>query len=488
MMWPFAKRRRKSQLDRWDLSTPLLEWVPGAPFTLADACAGVGILGTTGGGKTKGSFAHVMSSYLAAGFGGVFFTVKPDDVLFYTELIRRQGRQSDQLIFSPKHGLRMNLIAGELARSPDGAGTVENLASMILTAVELLDRAGSTRGSADSFFRLEAARLLRNAIFVLYYGYGSFTTADIHELIVSAPQSLEELRSESWQQSSYCFQGLRAAEQSPKCAAAQADLKSALTFFAKEWALLAPRTRSSVQATLTSATDLLSRGLVRDMLFAPQSNFSASMLHEGAILIVDFPVLTYTMVGQLIQVLLKFVLQRDHVRRNVLANPRPTFMAADEAQLLLVDADQQFQGVTRSSRTAVVYATQSISTMLEAFGPDSEYKVHSLLGNLATRIAHQQTDIRTVEYVQQLIGRSRRFMFNGNNGGSSDWLGTLLGERGNTSAGFSEQYEFELQVSDLNSLAKGGPPDWLIEAVIFAGGKRFPNGRTWVRTAFPQFR
>ena len=30
--------------------------------------------------------------------------------------------------------------------------------------------------------------------------------------------------------------------------------------------------------------------------------------------------------------------------------------------------------------------------------------------------------------------------------------------------------------------------DWLTEAVVYAGGKLFPDGRTWVRTAFPQFR
>ncbi|MFO0831532.1 MAG: type IV secretory system conjugative DNA transfer family protein [Phycisphaerales bacterium] len=485
MNWPF-KRKRVKKSSRWDLSAELLQWTAGAPFTIGDACQGTCILGSTGSGKSSGSFATILDSYLRAGFGGVFFTVKPEDTLQYIKLVKQAGRLDDLLIFSPEHTIRYGFIAEELRRGPEGAGTVENLASLILTVVELLERSKERGGGGEQFFKLESTRLLRNAILVLVLAKGTFTMADLHQLIVSAPQSLDELQSEVWQRS-FCCECIRAAEKAPQSESMRADLNLAVTYFAREWPSLASRTRSSVQVTLTSATDLLSRGLVRDMLSAPSSNVSASMLHDGAILIVSFPVLRYALVGQLIQVILKFVLQREHARRDVTANPRPTFMAADEAQLLWVDADQQFQGITRSTRTAVVYATQSISTMLEAFGPDSDNKVHSLLGNLQLRIAHQQTDIRTVEYMQNLIGRSRRFMLSGNSSGDGDWMAPLFGERSGSSAGFSEQYEFELEARDLNSLAKGGPPLWTTEAVVYQGGKVFPNGRTWLRTAFRQF-
>lgn len=488
MIWPFARKRIK-RASRWDLSAELLQWTAGAPFTIGDACQGVGIFGSTGAGKTTGSYAAILNSYLRAGFGGCLFTVKLEDTLQYIKLVREAGRLDDLLIFSPEHILRYGFIAEEIRRGPEGAGVVENLSDLIMTVVELLDRSkGSSGNGSEQFFRLESTRLLRNAILVLLLAKGTFTMTDLHRFIVSAPQADAEVKSESWQASSFCYQSLRQAQQTGKSESMQADFDLAITYFMKEWPTLAARTRTSVQVTLTSATDLLSRGLVRDMLSAPHSNVSASMLHEGAILIVAFPVLRYALVGQLIQVILKFVLQREHARRDVMANPRPTFMAADEAQLLWVDADQQFQGITRSTRTAVVYATQSISTMLEAFGRDSESKVHSLLGNLQTRICHQQTDVKTVEYMQQLVGRSRRFMLNGNSSGGGDWLAPLFGEPSGSTAGFSEQLDFEFEARDLNSLAKGGPPDWLTEAVVYAGGKLFPDGRTWVRTAFPQFR
>ena len=97
------------------------------------------------------------------------------------------------------------------------------------------------------------------------------------------------------------------------------------------------------------------------------------------------------------------------------ANPRPTFIVVDECHLLAVSADQVFQTTARSSRTAVVYATQSISNYLSAFGgPQAEAEVHSLLGNLQTQVFHQQTDTCTNSYAAELIGRTRQFMTSAN--------------------------------------------------------------------------
>lgn len=71
----------------------------------------------------------------------------------------------------------------------------------------------------------------------------------------------------------------------------------------------------------------------------------------------------------------------------------------------------------------------------------------------------------------------------------ADWLAPLSGSGvTGTTAGFSEAYEFELQARDLNSLAKGGPPRWATEAIVYQGGRRFPSGRTWMKAVFPQSR
>src|SRR5690606_7974222 len=104
------------------------------------------------------------------------------------------------------------------------------------------------------------------------------------------------------------------------------------------------------------------------------------------------------------QVLLKHAWQRAHARRSTASNCRPTFLVADESQLFMVEADEQFQAIARETRTAVVYATQSISGMLSAFGgTQAEARVHSMLANLQTKLFFQQTDIRTIQYLQELV-------------------------------------------------------------------------------------
>lgn len=489
MGWPFSKRQATPAENGWDLSTPLLQWADGAPWTIGDACQGTQIFGSTGSGKSTGSMAAICRALLRNGFGGMFLTVKPDDRQAITQLVRDAGRLNDLLVFSPDQALRYNFIAAEMESGTGATGLVENLTSLLMTVTELGDQSGGNGGENERYFRLEANRLARNGLLALVLGHERITVPDLHRLITTAPQSPEQVQSQEWQRTSFCFQRLQAADRASKTDSQRADFDLALMYFLKEWPTFSSRTRSVVQSTLTTVTDLLSRGAARDLLSSPNPNVSPSMCYNGAILLVDFPVLVYRDIGQLIQVILKFCWQRAHSRRDVEANPRPTFIVTDESHLLTVDADQTFQTTARSTRTAVVNATQSISTMLDAFGAHSEDKVHTLLGNLQTRICHQQTDIRTVQYMQELIGRSRQFVMNGSTSRDTDWLSPLFGSSsGGASAGFSEQYEFELQAGDLNSLAKGGPPHWTTEAIVYQGGRRFPNGRTWMPVSFPQRR
>lgn len=488
-MFPWQKNRCAPR-DPWDLSSPLLEWVPGAPWTVGDSFMGTQVFGSTGSGKSTGSVAAICRAMLRAGYGGLFLTVKPEDRATYTGYVRDCGRLNDLLVFSPDEDqrLRYNFIADERRLSTSPLGLVENLTALLMTITELGDRGSGGGQDNERYFKLEAMRLARNGLLALVLAWDSVTVPDLHRLIVSAPQSIEQTQSDGWRNSSYCFQCLQQAHKAPKSESQQADFDLAISYFLHEWPTLSSRTRSVVQSTLTSTTDLLSRGAARDMLSSPTPNVSPSMMYDGAVMIADFPVLVYRDVGQLIQVVLKFMWQRGHARRDISKNHRPTFIVADESQMLLVDADQHFQAIARSTRTAVVYATQSISGMLDALGGQSEPKVHTLLTNLQTRICHQQTDIRTVQYMQELIGRSRQLMLNGNQSRDRDWLAPLIGGDEGGSAGFSETWEHELQAADLNGLAKGGPPRWFSEAIVYQGGKPFPNGRTWIRTAFPQRR
>lgn len=487
LLFGSRKKRKHVTQDPWDLSAPLLWWAEGSPWTVGDSFQGTQIFGSTGSGKSSGSIATICRAFMRAGYGGLFLTVKAEDRETYISYAKDAGRLDDVLVFSPQNDLKYNFIADEQSQSRGSDALVENLTALLMTVTDL-GSSGNEGGGGDNdkYFKLEGTRLARNGLLALVLAGDTITIPDLHRLIVSSPTSMEQVASESWQQSSFCFKCLKTADKAEKTQSQQADFELALTYFLKEWPSLSSRTRSVVQSTITSATDLLSRGIARDMISSPTPNISPSMMYEGKIIIADFPVLVYRDVGKMIQVILKIMWQRSHARRDISKNNRPTFIVADESQLLLVDEDARFQAIARSTRTAVVYATQSFSSYLETLGTNAEPKVNSLLTNLQLRICHQQTDVRTIQYMQDLLGKSPRFISNGNTNHNENWLAPLIGGERNSSSGFSEQWDNQIESSDLNSLAKGGSPHFKTEAIVYQGGKIFPNGNTWIKTAFKQ--
>ena len=73
--------------------------------------------------------------------------------------------------------------------------------------------------------------------------------------------------------------------------------------------------------------------------------------------------------------------------------------------------------------------------------------------------------------------------------GPVNWMDVVLGGSNDTgsSSGMSESYEYEIQPSVFNTLAQGGPPDWLVEAIVVQGGKRFhETGRPWLPVSIRQ--
>lgn len=484
--------RKKKPLARWALEAPLLEWSEGAVWDLRAAYAGLICLGGIGAGKSSSTMRVVSTSLLKMGAGGLFCTVKPEDTQDYISYVKAAGRLSDLRVVSLEDlPWRYNFIAAEQAACPDPVMLAENVTALLMTLAEIGqgDGGGGGGGDNEKFFKLESMRLCRNALLVLILSRQALTIQNLHQMIVSSPQSMKQAQDPEFQEGSFLYQCLKEADETPKKASLAADAGMAISFFMLEWPGLSPRTRSVVQTVLTSTTDQLSRGVARDLLSSTDPNMSPTDTYDGKIYIIDAPVLKYREVGKIIQVTLKYCFQRAHARRDVSKNNRPTFIIADEYQMVAVEEDNAFQGIARSTRTACCYSTQSVSGLLEALGGNSaEPRVMSLLSNLQTKVVHQSTDHRVVQWFQNMVGKSARLSMSGNRSSSGgNALGSLFGEDDTSSAGFSEQIDFELQASDFNTLANGGPHNhWHAEALIYQGGQRFNNGKTWLRAAIPQ--
>jgi type IV secretory pathway TraG/TraD family ATPase VirD4 len=489
--WLFARKRAARS---WDLSHPLLQWSKHDAWTIGNAAEGCLIFGATGSGKSSGSGRAIALAMLKAGFGGLVLTAKNDERAQWEAYCREAKRLDDLIIFSPSQQHRFNFLDAELSRSGAGAGLTENIVNLFSTVLEIAERnaAGGSGRDEESYWRRATRQLVRNAVDLLALATGRVSVPELYRIIVSAPTSFDQLKSEKWKAESFCFKCLASADKSAKTSIQSSDFELVADYFLLEFPGLSEKTRSVIVSTFTSMIDVINRGVLRE-LFCGKTNLTPSAVESGKIILVDLPVKEFADVGVIAQVLWKYCFQRAIERRNVATSPRPVFYYADEAQHFVTSYDQQFQTTCRSARVATVLLTQNVSNFEAALGGSHKGKAEtaSLFANLNTKIIHANGDPETNQWAATLIGRTlQTFVNSSSTHGPDDWLPAAfgMGHAGQTSAGCSEAYEFELQPSVFSSLRTGGPANrGVIDAVVFQSGRRFrAAGKTWLPVTFQQ--
>jgi type IV secretory pathway TraG/TraD family ATPase VirD4 len=396
-------------------------------------------------------------------------------------------------VFSPSQPLRFNFLDYELNRGGAGAGITENIVQLLCEMLQVAERQSGQGGrDAEPYWARATRQLLRNVVDLLVMANGTLSVPDMYKAVISAPGSLKEVGSESWQKSSYCYQCLRQAESRQKTPAQARDFEIVVDFFCVEWPALSEKTRSVIQSTFTGMMDPFNRGVPHELLCG-ETNITPEAIEHGAIVVIDLPVKEFGEVGQFAQVLWKLAFQRSIERRNLATNGRPVLLWADEAQYFMTSNDAQFQTTCRAARVATVYLTQNISNVYAALGGGEQGKAQadSLFANLNTKIFHANGDPVTNEWAASLIGRSRQFMTNSSSSyQSNDFLSELAGFRSvaQSNAGVSEQMDFEVQPRRFTTLRRGGPANgWEVDGIVFQGGRRFrATGKTWMPVTFKQ--
>src|SRR5262249_32292034 len=152
--------------------------------------------------------------------------------------------------------------------------------------------------------------------------------------------------------------------------------------------------------------------------------------------------------------------------------------------------DPQFLATSRSVRAPACLLTQSIPGVHAALGGGEKGKTETeaIAALCGTKILHANSCPTTTNWCANLIGRSRQIMMNGNTSYQADeavsTLINLPGFRGGaqTTSGFSEAYEYEVQPSVFTRLRTGGPANgWNVDAIVFQNGRVFKTtGKTWM--------
>lgn len=493
LKWFFGARRRSVGAQQWNLDTPLLRWSGKDIWTAGMAMEGTLVLGSTGSGKSSGSGRAIIEAMLSAGFGGIVLSAKSERAA-WIEYCRATSRLNDLVIFGADEPWRFNFLDYERGRPGVGAGQTENLVLLLSAAIEIAERNGNRDGGREegSFWARTSRQLMRNLIDLAQLAHDRVTIPELYALLVSAPGSREQVRSDDWRQRSLLMQALKAADAREKTPRQQRDFELVTDFFLVEWPSLADKTRSIIVATFTSTIDILNRGLLHELL-CTETNITPDATTDGKIILLDLPVKEFGEVGQIGQVIFKHAFQRAIERRDLTRNARPVFLVADECQYFITSHDQAFQTTCRSSRVATLLLTQNVSNVYVAMGGGDTGRAaaDSLFACLNTKILHANGDSVTNQWAADLIGRSRQWFFNTNRSqADDDWLGAIPGLQQNAqhSSGLSESMEYELQPAEFTRLRTGSPRNgWLVDGIVFQNGRRFAaSGSTWLPVTFAQ--
>ena len=486
-------RKRRGRSGPWALDASLMSLDGVENITLVRALCGIFITGQTGSGKSTSSATHVAEAMLRAGFGGLVLSVK-DEREQWTRLCRDTNRLKDLVVFDASSQWRFNPIDHEVNRRGKGAGQTENILHLLMTLVETSSRQnGRGDGREDSAYWRNACRqLLRNTIDLAILAYGRVTVPDLYQLIISAPTSPQMVRSNDWRENSACFKALNLADRREKSERQARDFSLVADFFLVEFPSLSEKTRSVIVSTFTSLIDCLHRGILRD-LFCTDSNITPEAIEDGKIVLVDIPLKEYGQVGLLANVIWKISMQKSIERRDFCRSARPVFLWADEGHHYLHSEDSLFQSTCRSSRVASVLITQNIPNLDVALGGGDlgRAQAESLLANFGTLMFHCNTCGRTNEFASGLAGRTLQMFSSGNlSNSTADWPMAAIGMGGigQTSGGYSESYEFEIQPAALTRLRTGGPANrWCADAIVFKSGDLFQStGRIYLPVSFRQ--
>jgi hypothetical protein len=250
-----------------------------------------------------------------------------------------------------------------------------------------------------------------------------------------------------------------------------------------------------VVSSLTSKVATLLRSPFRQMFFegsAPQFDPAQSFRESkggrgGKIIIVNTPVKALGEVGKMVQVFYKTAWMRAADRRAILFSATgaapdrpvdsslncPAFLWADESQYFITAEDLLFQQTARASRVATVYLTQNIDNYRAALGRQ-DHGVHSLLGNLQTKIFHANGDTGTNKFAEETFGKSWISITAVTKSKGDSIQNAQFSVTSGHSSNTTVQHANTVEARDITMLAAGGVRfRHKIEAFVFQAGRNW---------------
>ena len=503
----------KPTLFHMNLSTTILDLSDESSsekihWTLRDAFEGVQIFGGIGSGKTSGSGNTLARAYLRKGFGGLVLCAKPDECKRWKDLASLENRGHDVIVFSEKRDgekpYYFNPLDYESRRKVDGKGggqtfNLVNLFMQIYQMGHVISGEGLASGG-ERFWDNALKRCLSRMIDFLTLAGELITVENMYRLISESLTSKEleyfvELRKKSdkdskdtlteWAKLNFyvrsylkCMKKLRSSTQENsevEIIQLRKQIETVRNYFEREFANLAEKTKTIIVESFLGLAEPFQGGILKKYFSAGTNLKPEAIFNEGKIVILDFPIKNYLDSGVYAQGIFKLLFQQAVERRTYQEGvDKPVFLWVDESQNFINAYDQIFQTTARSSGVSTVFITQNISNYYVAIGgKNATARVDSLLGNLSTKIFHNNNDYVTNEWAAKLIGKSWQNIESYNVGHHQSF-------------GVSKQYHWSVEPDKFSILRKGGDKnDFLVDAVIVLSDE-VSNERNYMLRTFNQ--
>ncbi len=499
-------------------------------LSLEDIVKGIQIFGGIGSGKTSGSARQLALEFLQRGYGGIVNCAKVGELDRWLEYGRLTNRLDDMVIFKPGGDYTFNPLKYELERDrAEGGGHVENIVSLFLSNVKMgnrLNGGGGGIGGREPFWIYAMERMLRAAIGLqrlakLGIELTGEDTSNVFDLTItniakvlrdypvgdghyrkffniSPPSNFEQHTAlQEWADRSYtifclCWamhylNHLKQKRDEELLKGAKADVKVVMKFeseqrsfeaissyFLNELPNLAEKTRSGILEYFFAFASPFRSGLLADYFATSTSpELLPERTFDGKIILLNWPIKQYLQLGVFAQSIYKTTWQQAVERRKANQASRPCFWFADEAHYFVSDDDIRFQATARESKAITVLITQNISNYYALMpGSNSKALVDSLLGNIATKIFHNNHDAATNEAAAETIAKDYR-------------PSPTFGDTGNS---IGQEYQYQVLPKHFTLLKTGGDGknEGIVEAVLTTAGKEWSTGENFLKVKFKQ--
>jgi len=359
---------------------------------------GIFIAGSVGSGKTQGTVLRYLSQLLAQG--------EQCPAILAIDPKRTYLEEAEKMICDAGLGHRIVKISlkGNVSFNP--VYMKHALRDSNFASVSEMVRAAAVnfmgKASDSPFWDISSAVLIRNAIAYCAAKFGYFTLLDLYQTIVLASkQSLAgDLKT--------CLAKTHWTEEE------RFNIERAMVYFESEFSQLEDRVRTGIVATSTAFINQFQE-FAASRVFCPKEERLAirsmeGVIRDGKILLFDVnqPGLARSM-GTFVKLHFEQAVLNLLGELKQVSKPHSVALVIDEYQDVVTCGgggtigDDNFMAKAREAKPAVIAATQSVSSLMEAVGRERPAMV--LLQNFRTRIACHSSDLETIRLFRELAGK-----------------------------------------------------------------------------------